>query len=331
MPGKGDGQEVLIVDGDDKVQRGLARLLGERGLLPTVVASDVRARELLREKHFSAALIDLDTPGPDGGLELLAWLREHVPSTRALVMVSRKTFESALAAFRAGAVDVVLKAPNQVDYLRRRVVEVAAQAQQQAVDRQLFEEVIACHEELLKRLMEQSRRLNELPDPVNSAPRPQEGKASAVLLVEQDGWLGKQVSAVLTATGYTLTTAASGGEGLDRASADRFQIALVRDTLPDLPGSMVVNALKKQSPDTIVVLYSRPGARPGKADVIEGSKTILLVPELRDGQDLVARFDELREAFRRKSDLAAFRQNHYELLKRYADLKQRLQARLHSH
>jgi hypothetical protein len=44
---------------------------------------------------------------------------------------------------------------------------------------------------------------------------------------------------------------------------------------------------------------------------------------------MVERIDELREAFRRKSQerryLASFRQENYELLKRYADLKQRLQ------
>jgi hypothetical protein len=75
-------------------------------------------------------------------------------------------------------------------------------------------------------------------------------------------------------------------------------------------------------------LYSRPHHGPGKADVIEGSKMIPLVPEFTDARQMVERVDELREAFRRKSRerryLAAFRQENYELLKRYADLKQRL-------
>jgi sugar-phosphatase len=34
---------------------------------------------------------------------------------------------------------------------------------------------------------------------------------------------------------------------------------------PELPGSMVVSAFKQQSPDTIVILYSRPGVKAGKA------------------------------------------------------------------
>jgi len=63
--------------------------------------------------------------------------------------------------------------------------------------------------------------------------------------------------------------------------------------------------------------------------VLEGSKAIPLVPEFSDAKQMIERIDELREAFRRKSRerryLAAFRQENYELLKRYADLKQRLQ------
>ena len=43
---------------------------------------------------------------------------------------------------------------------------------------------------------------------------------------------------------------------------------------------------------------------------------------------MIERIDELREAFRRKSRerryLASFRQENYELLRRYAELKQRL-------
>jgi hypothetical protein len=53
------------------------------------------------------------------------------------------------------------------------------------------------------------------------------------------------------------------------------------------------------------------------------------VPEFSEARQMVERIDELREAFRRKARerryLAAFRQENYELLKRYADLKLRLQ------
>jgi DNA-binding response OmpR family regulator len=332
---QGDGQEILVVDGDDKVQRGLAQLLIERGLQPTVVSDAVRARELMREKYFAAALIDLDTPQPNAGLELVRWLKQHAPTTAALVMASRKVFEAAVEAFRAGAADVIVKAPDQVEYLRRRVVEVARGVQKTVSDDKLFQEVLGVHEDFLKRLMEQSRRTAELEAQLGGGSHPSEDDQDdcAVLVVEEEGWLARELGAQLDQLrGFRLVSAASGGEGLDKASAGRFQIALVHDSLPDLPGSMVVSALKGQTPGTITILYSRPSSpagKPGRADVIDGSKAISLVSEFRDARQMVERIDELREASRRTSRerryLAAFRQDHYELLKRYADLKLRLQ------
>jgi DNA-binding NtrC family response regulator len=330
---EGDGQEVLVVDGDEKVQRGLAQLLSENGLVPTVVADPARARELLRDKYFAVALVDLDTPQPNAGLDLVRWLRVNAPTTSAVVMASRKVFEAAVAAFRAGAADIVVKAPDQVHYLRQRVIEVAQGVQKSITDEKLIHEVLGVHEDFLRRLMDQSRRAAELEEQLGGGSHPDANDEVCMLLVVEpdgeEGWLARQLAKDLQARGgYAVTATGTGGEGLDRASAMRFQLALVRDTLPDLPGTMVVSALKQQAPDMITILFSQPGNGPGKADVIEGSKTIALVPEFSDARQMVERVDELREAFRRKSRerryLAAFRQENYELLKRYADLKQRL-------
>jgi CheY-like chemotaxis protein len=129
-----------------------------------------------------------------------------------------------------------------------------------------------------------------------------------------------------------LRVAASGGEALDAASGGRFQIALVRDNLPDLTGSMVVNTLRSQSPEMITILFSRPGSKPGRAQVIEASRAIPLVPEFKDARQMVERLDELRAAFvaknRERRYLASFRQENYELLRRYAELKQKIGARV---
>ncbi|HEX6839362.1 MAG TPA: response regulator [Polyangia bacterium] len=327
-----DGQEILVVDGDEKVQRGLAQLLSENGLVPTVVSDAVRARELAREKYFAVALIDLDTPQTNAGLELTRWFKQNAPTTTTIVMCSRKVFESSVEAFRAGAADVIVKSPDQVQYLKQRTVEAAQGVQKSLADDKLIHEVLGVHEDFLRRLMEASRKTAELEEQLGGGSHPSAADEDcSLLVVEDDGWLGQQLKSALDVRGgYTLVTAASGGEALDRATGRVFQLALVRDALPDLTGSMVVSTLKAQSPDTLTILFSRPsGARPGRAEVLEGSKAIPLVPEFSDAKQMVERIDELREAFRRKSRerryLAAFRQENYELLKRYADLKQRLQ------
>jgi DNA-binding response OmpR family regulator len=326
-----DGQEVLVVDTDERVQRGMTQMLTDNGLVPTVVSDPVRARELARDKYFAVALLDIDTPEPNGGIELVRWFKEHAPTTATIMMASRKVYESAVDAFRAGAADIVVKSPDQVQYLRQRTVELAAGVQKTAADDRLMQEVIGVHEDFLRRLMDSSRRTAELEEQVGGGSHPTAGDDEcALLVVEEDGWLAKQLSDALAARGgYVVLTASTGGEAIDRAGGRNFQIAIVRDSLPDLPGTMVVSALKGQSQETLTILYSRPGAHPGKADVIEGSKTIPLVPEFSHAQQMVERVDELREAFRRKSRerryLAAFRQENYELLRRYADLKIRLQ------
>jgi DNA-binding NtrC family response regulator len=328
---EGDGQEVLVVDSDERVQRGMSQLLIENGLVPTVVADAARARELAHAKYFAVALLDLDTPETNAGLELVRWFRDHCPTTTTIVMASRKVFESAVEAFRAGAVDIIVKSPDQVQYLKQRTVELAQGVQKTVTDDKLMQEVIGVHEDFLRRLMDQSRRTAELEEQIGGGSHPAASDLiCGLLVVEEDGWLAAQLDDQLRARGgYSVTTAASGGECLDKATGGRFAIALVRDTLPDLTGSMVVAALKNQSPDMLTILFSRPGAHPGKAEVIEGSRTIALVPEFSEARQLVERIDELREAFRRKSQerryLAAFRQENYELLKRYADLKLRLQ------
>jgi DNA-binding NtrC family response regulator len=332
MSAQADGQEVLVVDGDDKVQKGMGQLLTSQGLVPTVMADPERAKSLMREKYFALALIDLDTPATNAGLGLVRWIKQEAPTTSVMVMCSRKVFEAALEAFRAGANDVVVKAPDQVDYLRRRVVESCSATHERAQDDKLIHEVLQVHEEFLKRLMDTSRQAAELEERLGGGAQDASADADTSLLVvepPEDAWLGEQLrKALANRGGYSVRIAGSGGEGLDAATGGRFQLALVCENLPDLPGSMVVNALKGQSPEMITILYTRPGGRPGRAQVIEGSKAIAFVPEFREAQQMVARIDELRDAFRAKSRerryLAAFRQQNYELLKRYAELKQKL-------
>src|SRR5262249_2186458 len=162
-------------------------------------------------------------------------------------------YDAALAAFRAGATDVIVKAPDQVEYLKRRVVELCRDGRQGASTTRILDEVVALHEDFLRRLMETARRTAELEARLGGGePQPASDAEGALLVVEPatDGWLSGQLLAELGRKGgYRLRTAGSGGEGLDAATAQRFHIALVRDQLPDLPGTMVVSTLRAQSPE----------------------------------------------------------------------------------
>ena len=327
-----DGQEVLVVDGDENVQRGMQALLTDLKVVPTILGDIDRAQALVREKYFAAAIIDLDTPRPNGAIDLLRWMHKESPGTTLVVLTARKVFEAAVDAFRVGASDVIVKSPAEIEYLKKRIGEVCAHVRLSESNERLLSDVFALHEDFLKRLMQTSRRAAELEERLGGGAQSADAdEETSLLLVEShdDHWLSDELAKELTQrTGYRMQRANTGGEALDVGAAQRFHIALVRDTLPDLPGSMIANTLRAQSPDTITILFSKPGAQPGKAEIVDGGRMIPLLPVFSAASQMVGRLDELREAFvgksRERRYLAAFRQQNYELLRRFADLKQKL-------
>ncbi len=330
-------KQVLVFDGDDKVRRGMVQLLGSEGLglSVTAVAELSFARDLSQERTFAVALIDLDSPERLSGLELVRLVRQHSPLTAVFVLSAQKTFEGAVLAMRAGANDLIIKTPDQLEYLKHRVSEVCAVPGDQPAfggDPVVLSEILAVQEEFLHRLMDVSRHLAERESEEPTAGDLLLDPSARVLIVEPDGWLQAQLTNSLEGE-LLIRGAASGGHGLDLASSGKFQIAFVCDRLPDLPGRTVVSALKSQSPDTIILIFSRPidAQHPGRIDVIEGSREIPLIPEFHDPRQLAERFEELLEAFHKKSRerryLVAFRKQNYDLLRRYAEIKQKLSTR----
>jgi len=327
---RADGQEILVFDGDEKVQRGLDQKLREANLLPTLLADPWRALELCDEKFFSVALIDLDTPIAGGGVSLIGELHKRSPATTVLMMAGRKHFDVAVQAFRAGAADVIVKAPDQVDYLLKRVVEAASARKRESDTSRVLTDTVALHEDLIKVLLDTFRKAVDLEEKISGVTEVPDGD-TGVLLVDDDPNLQGQLNAALyTRGGFRFHGVATGGEALDLVGRERFQIALIKDSLPDLPGSMVVRTVKAQSPDTITVLYTAPnGPQAGSMQIVDGSRAIQFLPQFTEVGQVLARLDELRDAAiatsRERRYHAAFRQQHFELLKRYAELRQKLQ------
>jgi CheY-like chemotaxis protein len=125
--------------------------------------------------------------------------------------------------------------------------------------------------------------------------------------------------------GFAFTLALSGGEALDRVTAQTYRIGLVAESLPDLPPSMVMRALKAQSPETIVISYHLGG----RLEIVDDKKTIPIVEQFTQLVQLTERLDELAEAHRQtgreRRYLTAFRERHYEFLRQLAELKKKLE------
>ena len=189
------------------------------------------------------------------------------------------------------------------------------------------------HEDFLRRLMDTSRKIAELEEQLGGGSHPSAAdEECALLVVEDDGWLGKQLESALQVRGGYVARhrhhRRRGARPRHRPHLPDRARARLAARSPRLDGGLdaEVAVAPTRSPSSIRARTACSRARPTSS---KARKTIPLVPEFSDGKQMVERIDELREAFRRKSRerryLAAFRQENYELLRRYADLKQRLQ------
>jgi DNA-binding NtrC family response regulator len=332
------GQEILVVDADEQVIKGLDRLLTRVGLVVTGTTDPVRARDQLLNKFYAVALIDADTPTPGAGIELLQFARDKAPLTSVIVMSGRKSYETSVRAFRGGAVDVVLKEPDVVPYLRERVLEAANELQVTSERNTLMEEISETHEEFLRRMRDMAKEVVDIEDRLlgrATGDADDGGDGMNVVLVDDDpSALSKLESVLQTANGWHFRVAVTGGEALDFVTQMRPQIVLVKEQLPDLPGSMVVKTIKAGVPDAVTLLYNpptRPGAV-GEVKMVDANRSMSLISNYTDPEQLVAPLNEIREGLRQKTKerryLQAFRQRNYEFLQRYASLKQRIKAAL---
>ena len=115
-------------------------------------------------------------------------------------------------------------------------------------------------------------------------------------------------------------------------STGPFHYAMIAEDVTDLPVKTIARTIRNQHPDTVVLTFLGP-AENGHVDLVEtyGSRTIL--KPFRDAKQLIARLDELAEAWRAKARerryTQAFRERHYDFLRRYVELKTKIERALH--
>jgi DNA-binding NtrC family response regulator len=111
---------ALIVEDDAGHQEALRKLVEAEGFEASGAASVAEARAALEASGFDVAVIDLGLP--DGtGLELLPPL-ESQPGTDVLLVTGQASVESAVEAFRGGAVDYLTK-PLDTARLRKLLAQ----------------------------------------------------------------------------------------------------------------------------------------------------------------------------------------------------------------
>ncbi len=325
------GAEILVIDQDERVTRGITQLLSAAGLHVTTVPDLSTALELLDKRFFSVIVVNLDTPTPNAGVQTTIAVKERSPTSMVVVLTPRKSYADAVAAIRAGAMDVILKDPDSVGYLKERVIEAAGRSVDKREVNSVLADVRESHEEFLKRFMEAERRALDLSDRLagRDPQKSNSGELVRVLMVEPDDRLGAALRES-NPRGFEFETVSSGGQALDHCTSQRFQIVMVSEELPDLPGSMVVRSIKTQNPEMVAITFRPPPG--GRVEIVESTRTIPVVPQLDDPSQLLGRLDELAEAFRAKSRerryAQAFRERHYDFLRKYVELKSKIDRAL---
>jgi two-component system response regulator AtoC len=106
---------ILIVDDEEVVRSGIARVLSKDGLQVSVAVDGEEAVEIMAEEPFTIVFLDIKMPGMDG-IEVLRHVRANHPETMVIMITGYPTVDTAVECLKAGAVDYLVK-PFRADDL----------------------------------------------------------------------------------------------------------------------------------------------------------------------------------------------------------------------
>ena len=84
--------------------------------------------------------------------------------------------------------------------------------------------------------------------------------ALKVLVVDDESRVREVITAFLRSEGHTVTTAASGREGIEQFRAERFDMVVTDRAMPDMSGDQMASLVKQVRPEVPVVLLTGFGA-----------------------------------------------------------------------
>ncbi len=325
------GTEVLVLDNDKRVHAGIETLLAEARMHVTCVDSADGALELVSKQFFSVALIDIDTAVPRDGIETIRKVKAASPTTMIIGLTPRRSYDDAVDAVRAGAIDLVLKAPESVQYLKERVIFAASRSVGRREINSILTEIKKVHDEFLEKFMAAERIATDNADKI--AGRDQSrmiglDEMTVLVVDETDTFVNAMTGA--KAKGFAFTHAQSGGEALSRVGGD-LHYAMIAEDLSDLPARTIAKSIRSSSPDTVVLIYSGPGPD-GHVNLVEQAGTRSILKPFTEASQLIGRLDELAEAWRAKARerryTQQFREKHFDFLRRYVEIKSKIERAL---
>ena len=103
-------QTVLLVDDDERVLHGLARLLREQPYKLYTARSGEEAMMALKTRDINVIVVDEKMPGVLG-TDLLVWVAKHYPNVTGIMLTGHASTANAIRAINEGAVYQYLTKP----------------------------------------------------------------------------------------------------------------------------------------------------------------------------------------------------------------------------
>lgn len=115
---------ILVVDDEEIVRNSLVDWLCEDGYQAEAAENGFKALEMIREKSWDIAMVDLKMPKMDG-LELMEKAKELSPDMQVIIITAYATVHTAVQAIKMGAYDYLIKPcdPEEISVLIKRLIE----------------------------------------------------------------------------------------------------------------------------------------------------------------------------------------------------------------
>ena len=118
-------QQVLIVDDEAVVRRGISRALARVGMTTQTASRGGEALEMLESERFNLVLLDIRMPDMDG-VSVLRRIRQRYPDTKVIMLTGYPAVDSAVRCMKLGASDYLVK-PFRLADLQRALDNTTAQ------------------------------------------------------------------------------------------------------------------------------------------------------------------------------------------------------------
>ncbi len=108
-------KRILVADDEESIRWVLSKALSKQGYQVDLATNGQQALEMIRQKSYDLAILDIKMPGLSG-LDLLTRFQEERPATLVVIMTAESSMKNAVEAMKRGAYDYITK-PFDLDTL----------------------------------------------------------------------------------------------------------------------------------------------------------------------------------------------------------------------